>query len=366
MAIYFPDGEGGRRVINAGGNTIDITKNLGAVIFRGAILTTETLAQLLQTAGEVGDLWSLAFTDTENGIYAGDLLFCDGTNWVLMKIAQQHFNYSLPTASESVKGGVMIGAHLVMVDGKLNVSFPTASATQKGTIKIGHGLAMSGETLHVTLRGGSGGLDNSYGKIVTIPQVQETLPADMSSLEDWQVINTATYNSQSEEGYWEGDIFIVLPSPFLVGDYNITHIHNVGDYSVIPSQDDYVGTENTGRGYEITTINDSPVLRIPAIDIKWQSAADTQLIIHGDFSAHPEERLDFIAGDGLYFDGIVLNAVPYELPTMSESIKGGAELGNTLVITDNKLNVALGTTPLTLEGSMWLHIPENQGENNNG
>ena len=47
----------------------------------------------------------------------------------------------------------------------------------------------------------------------------------------------------------------------------------------------------------------------------------------------------------------------YQLPTMASSTKGGAKLGNTLVIIDHTLNVALGTTPLTLEGSMWLNVP---------
>lgn len=45
------------------------------------------------------------------------------------------------------------------------------------------------------------------------------------------------------------------------------------------------------------------------------------------------------------------------LPTMAPNVKGGAKLGNSLVIKDHTLNVALGTTPLTLEGSMWLNVP---------
>lgn len=48
---------------------------------------------------------------------------------------------------------------------------------------------------------------------------------------------------------------------------------------------------------------------------------------------------------------------PHGLPTMSESVKGGAKQGNSLVVVDDTLHVALGTTPLTLEGSMWLNVP---------
>ena len=48
----------------------------------------------------------------------------------------------------------------------------------------------------------------------------------------------------------------------------------------------------------------------------------------------------------------------YDLPTMAPNVKGGAKVGNSLIVTaDDKLNVALGTTPLTLEGSMWIHVP---------
>ncbi len=48
----------------------------------------------------------------------------------------------------------------------------------------------------------------------------------------------------------------------------------------------------------------------------------------------------------------------YELPTMAPNVKGGAKVGNSLIVTaDDKLHVALGTTPLTLEGSMWIHVP---------
>lgn len=52
-----------------------------------------------------------------------------------------------------------------------------------------------------------------------------------------------------------------------------------------------------------------------------------------------------------------IHGTHYDLPTMGATLKGGAKLGNTLVIIDHTLNVALGTTPLTLEGSMWLNVP---------
>ena len=65
-----------------------------------------------------------------------------------------------------------------------------------------------------------------------------------------------------------------------------------------------------------------------------------------------------VIGTGLEIDGDTLNAsAAYELPTASASVKGGVKVGNSLVMTNDTLNVALGATPLTLEGSMWIHVP---------
>lgn len=59
-------------------------------------------------------------------------------------------NYSLPTASASVKGGIKVGSGLSMSGDTLNnaYSLPTASTSVKGGIKVGNGLSMSGETLN--------------------------------------------------------------------------------------------------------------------------------------------------------------------------------------------------------------------------
>lgn len=67
-------------------------------------------------------------------------------------------------------------------------------------------------------------------------------------------------------------------------------------------------------------------------------------------------------GANLYMTGDTLNASIGggldSIPTMSATVKGGAKLGNSLIVTaDEKLHVALGTTPLTIEGSMWIHDP---------
>ena len=68
-------------------------------------------------------------------------------------------DFSLPTASASVKGGVMIGDGLAMDGDTLNVSLagadlPTASASVRGGVKPGTGLIMDGDIMHVTIQGG--------------------------------------------------------------------------------------------------------------------------------------------------------------------------------------------------------------------
>lgn len=69
-------------------------------------------------------------------------------------------------------------------------------------------------------------------------------------------------------------------------------------------------------------------------------------------------------GDGFVLDGNTLKVTlaggncscePYVLPTMSESIKGGAKVGHSLLMTDESLNVALDTISSTIEGFMWIN-----------
>lgn len=71
-------------------------------------------------------------------------------------------NYTLPTASSTVKGGVKVGDGLAMDGDTLKVTLatseeytlPTASSSTKGGVKVGTGLSMNGDTLNVTLDSG--------------------------------------------------------------------------------------------------------------------------------------------------------------------------------------------------------------------
>lgn len=87
---------------------------------------------------------------------------------------------SLPTASASVKGGVMIGGGLAMDGDTLNVSLagadiPVASTSVRGGIKLGTGLLMDGDRMHVTVQGGgistafTGATQYTSGAIGAVP-----------------------------------------------------------------------------------------------------------------------------------------------------------------------------------------------------
>lgn len=66
-------------------------------------------------------------------------------------------------------------------------------------------------------------------------------------------------------------------------------------------------------------------------------------------------------GDGLTFDDGILNVTPtggssYVLPTASETTKGGVKIGEGLSMAGETLLIALGTTPYSIEGAMWLSV----------
>jgi hypothetical protein len=66
----------------------------------------------------------------------------DSTHWKL-------YDFTLPTASPSVKGGIKVGSGLSMAGETLNLNYslPTASPSQLGGIKVGAGLSMAGGVL---------------------------------------------------------------------------------------------------------------------------------------------------------------------------------------------------------------------------
>ena len=76
--------------------------------------------------------------------------YTDAEKTKLAGIATGANNYTLPTASASVKGGIMVGSGLSITDGVLSAgayTLPTAGSDTKGGVKIGSRLTMTGEVL---------------------------------------------------------------------------------------------------------------------------------------------------------------------------------------------------------------------------
>ena len=111
-----------------------------------------------------------ASNTVKGGVKVGSGLQMDGDTLNVTLTAGS--DYTLPTASTTTKGGVKIGNGVSLNGDSLNVklatasgltissgsvSLKTASTTQKGGIKVGTGLAMNGDTLNCTITGGSTG-----------------------------------------------------------------------------------------------------------------------------------------------------------------------------------------------------------------
>ena len=75
--------------------------------------------------------------------------------------------------------------------------------------------------------------------------------------------------------------------------------------------------------------------------------------------ATPISRGGIRPGKGCEVVGDILNVTVEsgvgEIPTASESIKGGVKIGHSLIMTNEFLGVALDTIPSTVEGAMWIY-----------
>lgn len=72
-------------------------------------------------------------------------------------ISQGGGSYTLPTASDSTKGGIKVGSGLKMTGEVLSADLPTASAETLGCVKVGSGLSITDGVLSAA-GGGGGGL----------------------------------------------------------------------------------------------------------------------------------------------------------------------------------------------------------------
>ena len=162
MAMYIPDGNGGRKLVNFDGTSAEPAEPE----IKLKAQPRAAPAALLANAQATTAIDEVYYPDQDGG----RVLIDTGGGLA-----------SLPTASTSVKGGVMIGAGLSMAGEVLNVSLtsadlppislpalPIASRSVAGVVRIGNGLAMDGEVLNVTMQGGgsSGGGGGTIGTFI--------------------------------------------------------------------------------------------------------------------------------------------------------------------------------------------------------
>ena len=350
MAIYYPDGNGGRRILDGGStNTTIISSETiqGALVFNGVISTETLLPNVTTKKGALGDLWSLGFTNEEKNIYKGDLLIYDGEDWGLCNVSPQRPLYTLPTANETLKGGIAVGDGLTLSGDTLNAipyTLPTASETLKGGIFIGEGLTIEGGTLSTaldipapyTLPTASANQKGCVKIGTGLEMVGDVLNATIEAPEEY-ILPTA---STTQKGgvrigkglYMEGDVLNVSGASDTEQDTKSINIKNIIKGS-------------GGSGSEIIT--DSSYV-LPTMSESTKGGAKV--------------------GQGLYMDGDTLNCTllssgNYTLPTASETLKGGVKIGEGLTMVGDTLNCTVTGTParnypMTYRGDFPEDMPD--------
>ena len=283
---------------------------------------------------------------TVSYIAVGTVFTADDANEIKAHLENSSIHgggYELPTASASVKGGVVIGTGLSMDGEVLNCTvegggseLPIASSERLGGIKIGQDLQVFAD-----------------GKVDVVHHSHfnrfDVLFSNASYSDESWSLNTVDDYGQYYSQIFEGAAGR-LPT---FGD--IVHWRNSYGYAGYAI---YIKRGATGEFLNLTRdTNDAEWRRMnPILSVADRAKLDT--LPYELPTASASVKGGVVIGTGLEIDGDTLNAsAAYELPTASASVKGGVKVGNSLVMTNDTLNVALGATPLTLEGSMWIHVP---------
>ena len=299
-------------------------------------------------------------------------------------------DFSLPTASSSIKGGVKVGDGLGMSGETLNVTLQTAttstnglmssadktklnglenytlqtaSSTVKGGVKVGSGLGMTNETLNVTIQPATSlasGLMSSTDKIKLDGLENYTLPAASESIKGGVKVGTGlvmdgdTLNVSIETG----------SEPFFPkNEFVYATVLNYSDRTWSP--DNLDGTyspekifrEQTGRPSELGDI------------VQWMDTGNqggyayrtaTQWV-NMDYTLNPTQGVYWAnmcpfltVEDRNKLDNLDTgaSAPAYTLPTASSTVKGGVMIGSGLGMSGETLNVTLQTATTSANGLM--------------
>ena len=185
-------------------------------------------------------------------------------------------DYSLPTASATVKGGVKIGTGLQMNGETLNATatnytLPTASSSIKGGIKVGNGLSITGDTLSVTLQSGTSVIAGTG-----LSFAGDTLNCTLSG-------GGGTYNNFTGASANLGGTSGLVPSP--AGGDNIKFLRGDGTWAtanqnitIISGATTIPPTPHTldGALWEDSLSNGEPVLKMRYGDYEFNFNYDTK------------------------------------------------------------------------------------------
>ena len=123
--------------------------------------------------------------------------------------------YDLPTASDTVKGGIMVGDNLYMTGDSLNsrkYNLPTASDTVKGGIMVGKNLYMAGDSLNSSLEPYDDSLllsrlrqlEINQSNIFTKLNANDLdATANLLLVEDWQAKKATDLADNSVSVFWK-------------------------------------------------------------------------------------------------------------------------------------------------------------------
>ena len=332
MKLHFPDGKGGV-------NTIEVSDNISLYI--------ENLLEdwTLETASE----------SVKGGIKVGNGLYMDGDSLN----AKQ---YTLLPATKDSLGGVMVGNGLSITgDGELSVIFPslpTASTTTKGGVKVGNGLYMTGDSLNA----------NSL-PVATTESLGGVIIGDGLSIESGVVSvefpSLPTATRESLGGVIVGDgLDVNIRTGKISVDFPDTPIATVDELGVIKVGDGLSITESGKLSAKIPSLSAATYESVTGASIGGVMIGEGLTINRRgvlsadipDISIATEDELGVIkVGDGLNIDKHgELSAKGYTLPTADTSVKGGIMVGNGLAMNGDSLDVTIQPTNnynYTVDGS---------------
>lgn len=297
----------------------------------------------------------------------------DGSTFYNMPLSTEYNNYSLPTATASVLGGVKIGTGISISSGVISVTTPTdnnftnalktkldgiaSSADNYGSWTISDGTNSesigSGNTLTVS---GSGATSASYNSSTNTLTISSTDNNTTYSVGDGGLTqkNFTTALKTKLDGIASGAEVNVQ------SDWNVTDTASDAFIKNKPTFDNYVDWKLVADDDTADDIRKQTYVKFNGSTISGTGTQSDPFVV-----VTPDTNTTYSVGDGgltqknfttalkTKLDGIASNANNYSLPTATASVLGGVKIGARISIssgvisadsqTDNNFTNALKT-----------------------